>query len=129
MDNFCLKIRNFTGPFISLVTEPAVKLGQAVGLERGINVFSKGLKPHAAIVASKDIRLSLVPEYSGRDVTVCLWHTECQEYPLIYVISLYWDYTGTNSQIPKEQNSRFGLYLWLGYQRVVYAMVGIRNKS
>ena len=100
VDNLCLKIRDFSGPFISLITEPAVKLGQTVGLERGINAFSKGKKPRTAIVASKYIRLSLVPEYSGRDVTVCLWHTESQEYPLIYVISLYCD--STFKELPEQ---------------------------
>jgi ribonuclease HI len=78
--------------FIYLLTEPHVNgKGDLKGYPRNINIFHQGLFSRSCIIASKNQNLWMNTRYSGRDITTCLWKTECQRTPEIYICSVYLD--------------------------------------
>ena len=66
---------------------------------KGIKLFPRGIQvsqgvtdrgPRACILSSLDMGLSLVPQYSGRDITTCRWEDKLNHRE-VYFVSVYSD--------------------------------------
>ena len=76
---------------IQFIQEPYVSKGKICLLPKERSLFSGGINPRAAILASKDVNLWLMPNLSSRDVTTCLWETGDHEKPKVLITSVYMD--------------------------------------
>jgi hypothetical protein len=84
--------------FIYLLTEPHVNgKGILPGYPRSVNVYHKGLYTRSCII-SLNQNLWFNPNYSSRDITTCLWKTDSDEIPEIYLSSVYLDILNTDDE-------------------------------
>ena len=85
--------------FLICVQEPPVKDNRIVGFDRSHNLFydcSSRDGPRAAIYSSRNLNVWLLPDFTSRDVTVCVWRTGDSCTPEILVASVYMDITLTS---------------------------------
>ncbi len=78
--------------FFICVQEPPLRNEKVIGFGKAHNLFydQSSCRPRAAIYASKDLNMWLVPEYTTGDMATCLWKTEKED---ILITSVYMDIT------------------------------------
>ena len=86
--------------FIICVQEPPVRNRKIVGFNKGGNLFYCPIsqRPRAAIYASRDINLWLIPDLTGPDIVTCLWKSGKKE---VLICSAYLD-INDRSVIPSK---------------------------
>ena len=88
--NLLIETNELKHNFICCLQEPYTTNGTITGLDSSKHTYSSGSVPRAAIYS--DIKLWMVPKYSARDITTCIWTPESNEEE-IYIASIYLDST------------------------------------
>ena len=92
-------------PFIFFMQEPYLYKGKIAGFNR-VGECVCGDNPRAAIIASSNLNIWKVFEYTSRDMAAGLLKTQSQEFPEIYVASVYLDIN--DEHVIPENLDRFG---------------------
>ena len=81
--------------FIIGIQEPPTREKRILGFGSSFNIFYDRSveRARACILASRNLNLWLVPEYTDGDMVTCLWRTEDETTREVYVVSVYMDIT------------------------------------
>src|SRR6266487_3058589 len=79
-----------SSPLFVFLQEPWTHKGRIAGFPRKTQIFARA-KPRAAILASPDMKVWAIDEFSTPDVMTCLWKTDNEECPEIIIVSVYSD--------------------------------------
>jgi ribonuclease HI len=79
-------------PLLVFLQEPwtPATSGRIGSMPRGTQIFSAH-KPRAAILATPDLKLWPMPDFTSQDVVAVIWKTGYARYPEIIVVSVYAD--------------------------------------
>jgi ribonuclease HI/retron-type reverse transcriptase len=87
-------------PLFVFLQEPATPGGKTGPVPRGTQVFATTDYPRAAILATPEMKIWPMAEFTSRDVVACIWKSESEDFPEIVLISVYAD--GTTATISQE---------------------------
>lgn len=79
--------------FLICLQEPPVHNGKIsyLGNDHGLFYDRSGERPRAAIYASRNLHLWMLPEYTNSDMATCLWRREWETVSEVIVTSVYMD--------------------------------------
>src|SRR6266496_610358 len=80
-------------PCFALLQEPYTSTYGLVGFPRTSQMFFASKSPRAAIIASPDLKLWAMDDFTTADISCCLWKTGHRQWPTIIVVSAYLDIT------------------------------------
>ena len=81
-----------SSPLLVFLQEPWTSRGKICSLPRGTQIFAEP-NARAAILATPEMKIWPMPEYSTGDMTCCQWITDHARFKTVVLISMYSDIT------------------------------------